>query len=113
MKKVLLIIAGLALTTQVSMAKYSAPAKVLDIYAYGADNAVIKLNINVADTGCTKKNTMVVPKYTTTNKGLYSAILSALVAKKTVNIGYTPGNCSNLWGANSLNKIYSIIIKSN
>jgi len=112
MKRALLVIAGLVLTTQVGMAKYSAPAKILNIYAYSADTAVIKLNINVADTGCTKKNAMIIPNYTTTSKGLYSTVLSALVAKKTINIGYTPGNCSNLWGANSLNKIYSVVIKA-
>ena len=113
MKKGLLIIVGLLLATQVGMAKYSAKAKILDIYAYGADNAVIKLNINVADVGCSYKNAMVIPNYTTTNKGIYSSILSAFMAGKPVHIGYTPGNCSDLWGANSLNKIYSILLKSN
>ena len=113
MKKGLLVLIGLLLTTQVGMAKYSAKAKILDIYAYGADSAVIKLNINVSDTGCSKKNAMHIPNYTTTNKGLYSSILSAFMAGKPVHVGYTPGNCSDLWGTNSLNKIYSVLLKSN
>jgi len=113
MKRTLSVMIGLILATQIGMAKYSAPAKIVDIYAYGGNSAVVKLNINISDTGCTKKNAMVIPNYTTINKGIYSAILSALMANKTVNIGYTPGNCSNLWGTNSLNKIYSIVVKSN
>jgi len=110
MKRALLIIAGLLLTTQFGMAKYSVKAKVLSLYAYGADNAVIRLTTSIADIGCSSKTSMVIPNYTTVNKGIYSAALSALVAGKDVHVGYTPGNCSNLWGANSLNKIYSIII---
>ena len=112
MKKSLLVIAGLLLTTQVGMAKYSHPAKILSMYSYGGDNAVIQLNINIADTGCTKKNALVIPHYTTTNKGMYSSVLSALVANKTVNIGYKPGNCSNLWGTRSLNRMYSVIMRA-
>ncbi len=111
MKKGLLILIGLLLGTQVGMAKYSANAKIIDIYAY-ATGAVIKLNINVDDIGCGKKNFMIIPNYTTTGKGIYSSTLSAFITGKHVNIGYAPGNCSDYWGANSLNKIYSIRLRS-
>ena len=113
MKKILILIGLMVIATQVSSAKYSAKAKIVDIYAYGADNAVIKLSVNVPDTGCTKKNAMVIPNYTTTNKGLYSTILSAAISGKSLRVGYTPGNCSNLWGTNSLNKIYSVLMSTN
>jgi len=111
--KAKLLIVGLLAMTQLATARYSAPAKVVDIYAYAGNHAVIKLNINVADSGCTYKNVMVIPYYTSTNKGMYSSILSAAVANKSIKVGYTPGNCSNMWGTRSLNKIYSVILSSN
>ncbi len=108
MKKIL-IFCLVILGQQVVMADHTQRTKVYSLYVY-SDVAIISTAEPADNTGCKYTNYFAVTDISGKNKAMYSAVLTAHVTKKDLLISFTVGNCSSVWGTNSIISADSIVL---
>ena len=108
----LIVGAVLLFGVQFAFADYTAAGKIVYLYTYDSNRAVVRISGTGATShGCKFSNYYLIDNTDTSGNTLYAAALTAYTTGRRVKLGYRTGSsatCSGWWGTNSLSPIYSI-----
>ena len=109
MKKLSSIFLMLVIGTQATFAIYSAESKINNIFIY-ENSAVVSFKQEVINKrGSCKSSTRFYIDITTSGGiQMLNYVTESARNSRKIKVGYTTSKCSNIWGTNSMVKIYSV-----